>query len=54
MPNPSFVAELRCLAGCDGVRFPLTEPVYRCPTCSGLLDVLGEVCRRHGDPELVE
>ena len=39
MPNPSFVAELRCLAGCDGVRFPLTEPVYRCPTCSGLLDV---------------
>jgi len=41
-------ADLRCLssqlgrptsAGCENVRFPLTEPTYRCPECNGLLDV---------------
>ena len=32
-------AQLGCLAGCEGVSFPLTEPVYRCPQCGGLLDV---------------
>ncbi len=32
-------AELRCLAGCAGVRLGLTEPVFRCPRCGGLLDV---------------
>ena len=35
----TFRAELRCLAACEGVSFPLTEPVYRCPKCDGLLDV---------------
>ncbi len=35
----TFRAEFRCFAGCDGVSFPLTEPVYRCPKCQGLLDV---------------
>jgi threonine synthase len=34
----AFHAELRCFAGCD-VAVPLTEPVYRCPRCGGLLDV---------------
>ncbi len=32
-------AEFRCLRGCDDVRFPVTEPVYRCAKCGGLLDV---------------
>jgi threonine synthase len=36
-------SEFRCLAGCEGVRFDLTEPVYRCPTCDGLLDVHHDV-----------
>ncbi|MEZ4437664.1 MAG: threonine synthase [Polyangiaceae bacterium] len=35
----SFHAEFRCLEGCSGVSFPLTEPIYRCPSCGGLLDV---------------
>ncbi len=38
-----FSAELRCFAGCEGVRFELTEPVYRCPKCRGLLDVVHDV-----------
>ena len=45
-------AEFRCLAGCDDVRFPLTEPVYRCPKCKGLLDVhhdLDALRERPGD-----
>ncbi len=28
----------RCFAGCDG-EYPLTRPLYRCPTCDGLLEV---------------
>ncbi len=35
----TFRAEFRCFAGCEGIAFPLTEPVYRCPKCQGLLDV---------------
>jgi len=38
---PRFVkysAVFRCLAGCPG-SYPLTQPIYRCPTCDGLLDV---------------
>jgi threonine synthase len=33
-----FSAHFRCFAGCAG-RHPLTEPIYRCPTCQGLLEV---------------
>jgi threonine synthase len=33
-----YRAVFRCLAGCPGT-FPLTQAVYRCPTCGGLLDV---------------
>lgn len=34
----AYRAELRCFSGCD-VSFRLTEAVYRCPRCDGLLDV---------------
>jgi threonine synthase len=33
-----YEAVFRCLAGCPG-EYPLTRPLYRCPTCHGLLDV---------------
>jgi threonine synthase len=33
-----YSAVFRCLAGCPG-EWPLTQPIYRCPTCHGLLDV---------------
>jgi threonine synthase len=48
----AYHAEFRCLAGCDGVRIPLTEPTYRCPKCNGLLDVhhdLDALRQRSGD-----
>ena len=34
----SYAAAFRCFAGCPGT-FPLTRPIYRCPTCGGLLEV---------------
>ena len=33
-----YAASFRCLTGCPGT-YPLTRPIYRCPTCGGLLDV---------------
>ena len=33
-----YRAHFRCFAGCPGT-FPLTEAIYRCPTCDGLLEV---------------
>ncbi|MFO0677388.1 MAG: threonine synthase [Polyangiaceae bacterium] len=33
-----FTAAFRCFRGCAGTH-PLTRPVYRCPTCDGLLEV---------------
>jgi threonine synthase len=33
-----YQAVFRCFAGCPGA-FPLTQAIYRCPTCGGLLDV---------------
>lgn len=33
-----YRAKFRCIAGCD-VSFPLTQPIYRCPRCGGLLEV---------------
>ena len=38
-----YRAELGCLEGCEGVRFALDEPVYRCPRCGGLLDVVHDL-----------
>lgn len=34
----TYSAWFRCLAGCEG-RYPLTRPIYRCPSCGSLLDV---------------
>jgi threonine synthase len=28
----------RCFSGCEG-EYPITQPIYRCPTCNGLLEV---------------
>jgi threonine synthase len=36
--EPTFSAWFRCADGCD-FRAPLTEVVYRCPRCQGLLEV---------------
>src|SRR5687768_17210552 len=36
MGNPT--ATFRCFSGCPG-SFALTEAIYRCPTCDGLLEV---------------
>jgi threonine synthase len=33
-----YTAAFRCLTGCPG-SYPLTQAIYRCPTCGGLLDV---------------
>src|SRR3954453_5583788 len=38
----TYQAEFRCLAGCD-VAFPLTQAIYRCPRCSGLLEVVHDI-----------
>jgi threonine synthase len=38
MAEPAFSAWFRCEAGCD-FRAALTEVVYRCPRCGGLLEV---------------
>ena len=34
----SYRAVFRCFHGCPG-SFPLTQAIYRCPTCDGLLEV---------------
>ena len=43
-----YSAQFKCFSGCD-VSFELTEPVYRCPHCSGLLDVVHDLAalRQH-------
>src|SRR5262245_33042614 len=37
-----YRAAFRCLAGCDG-SYLLTRPIYCCPSCGGLLDVVYDV-----------
>lgn len=37
-----YSASFRCLAGCPG-RYPLTQAIYRCPACGGLLDVAHDI-----------
>ena len=37
-----YHAAFRCFAGCPG-EYPLTQPLYRCPTCDGLLEVAHDV-----------
>jgi threonine synthase len=34
----TYRAVFRCFAGCEGT-YPLTQPLYRCPKCDGLLEV---------------
>ncbi|MGZ3418683.1 MAG: threonine synthase [Polyangiales bacterium] len=38
MPSAAF----QCFSGCPG-SWPLTQAIYRCPTCNGLLDVVHDV-----------
>ena len=35
---PAYRAHFACFAGCPGA-YPLTQPIYRCPKCQGLLEV---------------
>jgi threonine synthase len=37
-----YSAEFRCFNGCEG-SYPVTEPIYRCPKCDGLLQVVHDV-----------
>jgi threonine synthase len=37
-PGVEFSAEFRCFAGCPGA-WPVTDAIYRCPRCHGLLEV---------------
>ncbi len=37
-----YRAYFRCFAGCPG-EYPLTQPLYRCPSCDGLLEVTHDV-----------
>ena len=37
-----YRAFFRCFAGCPG-QYPLTQPLYRCPSCDGLLEVAHDV-----------
>ena len=39
---PTYSAWFQCAGGCDG-RYELTDIVYRCPRCGGLLDVTHDV-----------
>jgi threonine synthase len=39
---PQYTARFRCFAGCPG-DFPLTQAIYRCPKCGGLLEVAHDV-----------
>lgn len=41
-PAVSYRASFQCLAGCPG-SFPVTQAIYRCPTCGGLLQVVHDV-----------
>jgi threonine synthase len=34
----TYSARFSCISGCDG-RWPVTEAIYNCPTCGGLLQV---------------
>jgi len=38
----SYHAEFRCVSGCPG-SYPLDTVIYRCPSCSGLLEVVHDL-----------
>ena len=37
-----YTAQFQCIAGCSGT-YPLDQIIYRCPRCSGLLEVVHDV-----------
>jgi threonine synthase len=37
-----YSAVFRCFQGCNG-EWPVTEPIYTCPTCGGLLEVVHDM-----------
>ncbi len=37
-----YSAEFRCFKGCAG-SWPVTQPIYTCPTCGGLLEVVHDM-----------
>ncbi|MCA9647440.1 MAG: threonine synthase, partial [Myxococcales bacterium] len=37
-----YSCQFKCFAGCDGA-WPVTVPMYRCPTCGGLLEVAHDI-----------
>ncbi len=37
-----YSATFKCFAGCDGA-WPVTRPIYRCPSCDGLLEVVHDM-----------
>jgi threonine synthase len=39
---PRYRAAFRCFSGCPG-EYPLTEALYRCPKCDGLLEVAHDI-----------
>jgi threonine synthase len=39
---PRYRAAFRCFSGCPG-EYPLTEALYRCPKCDGLLEVSHDI-----------
>jgi threonine synthase len=41
-----YRAVFRCFAGCGG-EYPLTQAIYRCPTCNGLLEVAHDMAALH-------
>src|SRR5687768_3138471 len=44
-------ARFQCLAGCPG-EWPLTQAIYRCPKCDGLLDVAHDMSAlKHTRPD---
>src|SRR4051794_27512008 len=41
-PAMAYSAAFRCVAGCPG-RWPVTQVIYHCPQCGGLLEVSHDV-----------
>lgn len=42
MAPVSYSAEFRCFSGCEG-SWPVTQAIYRCPRCGGLLEVVHDL-----------
>ena len=42
VPPVNYSAEFRCFSGCEGA-WPVTQAIYRCPRCGGLLEVVHDI-----------